>query len=214
MKNYQRLYYQHYYAQKPDESCVPVTRKECFAPATPPTAVNPYPQRWFYDLEAGYVIRLARTKTGDDLGKRNAADLKSEERARERKCRCVWKGTKNCDQNCAQCNRRHTSRTVELDKSWSNDDDPDLESRFDMADETADIVAFFEDEQRLAALTSALGDLTEEEREILRASYGRGKTVREIAAELGFRSHTSVVKRLAKAMATLRSSENLKAYFD
>ncbi len=214
MKNYQSLRYQHYYNQDLDGKCVPVSRKECFAPATPPTADNPYPQRWFYDYEAGLVIRLARTEAGDNLGKRNAADLKSEERARERRSRCVWKGTKNCNQNCAQCNRQHTSRTVELDKNWNNDPNGDMESRFDIPDEAADIAALFEDEQRLAALFSALGDLTDEERGILRASYGCEKTVREIAAELGFRSHTSVVKRLAKAMATLRSSEHLKAFLD
>lgn len=214
MKNYQSLRYQHYYNQDLDGICVPVSRKECFAPATPPTADNPYPQRWFYDYEAGYVIRLPRNKAGDDLGKRNAADLKSEERARERRLRCIWKGTKNCDQNCDQCSRQHTSRTVELDKNWNNDPNGDMESRFDIPDEAADIAAFFEDKQRLAALTSALGDLTEEDREIIKASYDREKTVREIAAELGFRSHTSVVKRLAKATATLRSSEQLKAFFD
>jgi hypothetical protein len=78
MKNKQKLYYSHYYNQDLDGKCVPVSRKECFAPATLPTADNPYPQRWFYDYEAGYVIRLARNKAGDDLGKRNAADLKSE----------------------------------------------------------------------------------------------------------------------------------------
>ena len=106
MKNYQRLHYRQYYAQNPDGEYVTVTRRECFAPATSPTTVNPYPQRWFYDPEAGYAVRLARTKTGDDLGKRNAADLKSEERARERRLRCIWKGTKNCDQNCDQCSRQ------------------------------------------------------------------------------------------------------------
>jgi DNA-directed RNA polymerase specialized sigma24 family protein len=205
LKNYQSLRYQRYYNQDLDGKCVPVSRKECFAPATPPTADNPYPQRWFYDYEAGDVIRLARTKVGDELGKRNAADLRAEARHRERKIRCVWKGTKNCDQNCAQCNHQHTSRTVELDHPKSN---------FDIADEAANIAACFEDEQRLVALISALGDLAEEDRELLLASYAREKTVRKIAEELGFRSHTSVVKRLAKAMATLRSSKNLEAFFD
>ena len=214
MKNYQRLNYCHYYAQNTDGECVPVTRKECFAPTTPPTEGNPFKQRWFYDLEAGYVIRLARTQAGDDLGKRNAADLKSEERYQARKSQCVWKGTNHCDQDCDRCGRQHTNRTVELDKNWNNDPDGDMERRFEVADETVDIAAFYEDEQRLAALISALDDLTEEDRKILHASYGRGKTVREIAVEIGFRSHTSVVKRLAKAVATLRANEQLKSYLD
>ena len=35
MKNYQSLRYQHYYNQDLDGKCLPVSRKECFAPATP-----------------------------------------------------------------------------------------------------------------------------------------------------------------------------------
>ena len=212
MKNYQRLYYQHYYAQKPDGECVPVTRKECFAPATPPTADNPYPQRWFYDLEAGYVIRLARTKTGDDLGKRNAADLKSEERHRERKYRCVWKDTKNCDQNCAQCNRRHTSRTVELDKSWSNDDDPDLESRFDMADETADIEAIITDRELLAALIATLNSLTQDDRELW--TFLRDKAKKQEIADHFNLTLDGVRYREKRLFAKFQNDKTLRAFFE
>jgi len=214
MKNYQRLYYRHFYAQKPDGEYVPISRGECFAPATSPTAEDPYKQRWYYDPEAGYAVRLPRTQRGDEIGKRNAADLKAEERHQVRKFQCIWRGTDRCDQDCARCSRQHTSRTIELDKNWNNDPDGDMETRFDIADEAADIAACYEDEQRLAALISALDDLTEEDRKILQASYGHGKTVREIADELGFRSHTSIVKRLAKVVVALRASEQLKGYSD
>ena len=80
MKNYQRLFYRNYYAQNEKGQYIPVSRKACFAPAEPPTEDKPYKQRWFYDPEAGYAVRLARTADGDKLGRRNAADLKAAER--------------------------------------------------------------------------------------------------------------------------------------
>ncbi|MEA4898698.1 MAG: hypothetical protein VB115_10680 [Christensenellaceae bacterium] len=211
MKNYQRLYYQHYYAQNPDGECVSVTRRECFALTTPPTADNLYPQRWHYDPEAGYVIRLARTKTGDDLGKRNAADLKSEERARDRKYRCVWKGTKNCDQNCARCNRRHISRTVELDKSWGNDNDPDLQRRFDIADEAADIEAIVADGEMLAALIASLDKLSEDDRELWTLLRDKAKK-QEIADHFNL-TLDGVRYREKRLFAKLRADKTLSALF-
>ena len=80
MKNYQRFHYDNYFAQDDNGEYVPVTRKECFAPDELTAADTPYQQRWFYDLEAGYAVRLARGQASDDLSRRNKADLKKEER--------------------------------------------------------------------------------------------------------------------------------------
>ena len=80
MKHYQKLYYKHFYAQDENGEYIPVSKKVCFAPAEEPDTTNPYKQRWFYDQEAGYAVRLARTSDGDKLGRRNAADLKAAER--------------------------------------------------------------------------------------------------------------------------------------
>lgn len=211
MKNYQRLNYQCYYAMNPDGECVSVNLRECFAPATKPTADNPYPQRWFYDPEAGYVIRLARTKAGDNLGKRNAADLKAGERYQARKYQCVWKGTKNCDQNCAQCNRRRTSRTVELDKSWGNDDDPDLQSRFDVADESANIEAMVVDGELLAALIAVLDKLGEDDRELWTLLRDKAKK-QEIADHFNL-TLDGVRYREKRLFAKLQADKTLRAFF-
>ena len=80
MQHYQTLTYRHYYVQDVTGQFHPATKQECFARAEKPTEDNPYKQRWFYDPEASYVIRLARTKEGDALGRRNAADLKAQTR--------------------------------------------------------------------------------------------------------------------------------------
>ena len=52
--------------------------RECFAPGEPPVETNPYYQRWYYDPEAGLAIRLPRNTMGEEIGKRNAADLRME----------------------------------------------------------------------------------------------------------------------------------------
>ena len=65
MKHYQKLYYKHFYAQNENGEYVPVTKQVCFAAAETPDENNPYKQRWFYDPEAGYAVRLARTSDGD-----------------------------------------------------------------------------------------------------------------------------------------------------
>ena len=58
MKNYQKLYYQHYYAQKPNGEYVAVRRRECFAPPEEPTAENPFRQRWFEDYRVGEIAEF------------------------------------------------------------------------------------------------------------------------------------------------------------
>ena len=104
MKNYQRCIYSNYQVMFPNRECTRVTRKECFAAPTPPTAANPYPQRWYYDPESGLVVRLPRNKMGNDLAKQNAADLKAEERQRERYDGCAARrGEVRCPVTCSRC---------------------------------------------------------------------------------------------------------------
>lgn len=62
----------------------PCTRRECFA-AEEELPGCAFRQRWFFDQEAGYALRLPRNSMGDALGRRNQADLKSEERQSTRR---------------------------------------------------------------------------------------------------------------------------------
>ena len=62
MLNYQKLYFQSYFKMLPNGTETEVTRRECFAPAEEPTPANPYKQRWWYDPEASYAIRLPRNQ--------------------------------------------------------------------------------------------------------------------------------------------------------
>lgn len=166
MKNYQKLYYKHYYAQNENGEYIPVSRKACFAPAEPPTEDKPYKQRWFYDPEAGYAVRLERNKQNEDIHRLNDTSLKKEERYRDRKFSCVWKDTSNCNQDCIKCIRKNTCRTVELDKTWANENSDEMKSIFDPIDETQSIAEILEDKELFSALASALEKLSAKDMEL------------------------------------------------
>lgn len=66
-------------------------------------------------------MRLARTRENDFIGKRNLADLKSDERRRIKETQCIWKNSKKCDNNCESCNIQQMGRFVTLDEGWLED---------------------------------------------------------------------------------------------
>lgn len=235
MQNYQKLFYSYYYAQAPDGECVCVTRKVCFAPAEAPTDFNPYKQRWFYDPDAGYAIRLARTKSGDELGKRNAADLKSEERQQSRQCGCVGKsGEISCPMTCnncplnndcvsnykaangAKCHKkcevcsRSVTRNFELDKPIGNNDESS-NAYVDLPDETADILAILEDKELLFALFSALDKLSPDDRELWDCFVKKVKK-QDIADRFNL-TLDGVYYREKRLKSILRSDETLKSFY-
>jgi hypothetical protein len=211
MKNYQRLYYSHYYAQDQNGENSTVSREVCFAKGEEPTENNPYKQRWFYDPEAGYAIRLARTEECDTLGKRNAADLKAEERYRERKFACIWKGTKNCEQKCDECTRKHTSRTVEMDRPQASDNDGDMESRFDPPDET-DTAAIIEKKEMHTLLLAVLDRLSPQELALW--EFLKTGTKKQIIADSLGLTLGELRYREKQLRDKIRSDEALKSFFE
>ena len=190
MRNYQKLYYQHYYEMLPNGMETEVTRRACFAPAEDPTPANPFKQRWYYDPEASYVIRLPRNQMGDDLGKRNAADLKASERYQIRK-----------DKNCPG----------ELDRPITCGDDCN-EIFIEVADEAADILAILEDREQLSALISALNKLAPDERELWNCLVKKVKK-QEIADRFGI-TLDGVYYREKRLKSILRSDATLKIFYE
>lgn len=211
MKHYQKLYYKHFYAQDENGEYIPVSKKVCFAPAEEPDTTNPYKQRWFYDQEAGYAVRLARTSDGDKLGRRNAADLKAAERYEESKTECVLKNKNECDHNCEFCTKRHTRRTIELDKSWNKDGDDEMESRFDVADDDADLGSIMEDRELLSILINVLDKLLPEDR-VLWQCMVRGEKKQDIADKLNL-TIDGVYYREKRLRGILRSNPALRSFF-
>jgi len=233
MKNYQRLYYQRYYAQNENGEYVLVSKNVCFAPAEAPTTANPYKQRWFYDPEAGYAVRLARTKTGDALGKRNAADLKAEERHQARQFGCVAKSEVRCPVTCnkcplnERCDSQHkatngkdcpkkceacsqsVSRTFELDRPVGGDEDS-MEIGYELPADI-DTTAIAEDRALLSALFAALDRLSPEDRELWDCLVKKVKK-QKIADRFNL-TLDGVRYREQRLFKVLRSDETLKSFF-
>lgn len=130
MKNYQSLYYKNYFAQNADGDYIPVNRKDCFAPGETPTPDNPFRQRWFYDPEAGYAVRLERNQCGEDIYLMNSASMKKGERQRVKR-----------------------SEMIELD--CPRYDEIGEEGYIELEDETADVAKIIEDAESLATLIAA-----------------------------------------------------------
>lgn len=166
MKNYQSLYFKNYYAQNEKGEYIPVDRKSCFAPAEPLTDDNPFKQRWFYDFEAGYAVRLERTQLSEKVHRSNDTSLKRDERYRNRRFSCVWKNTSNCDQNCNECNRKNTSRTVEIDKTWTSGGSDEMMSIFEPVDESHNIIEIIKNEEFVSILNSTLETLSPDDKKL------------------------------------------------
>lgn len=189
MRNYQKLYYQHYFEMLPNGMETEVTRRVCFAPAEAPTLANPFKQRWYYDPEASYAIRLPRNKLGDVPGKRNAADLKAAERYQARKV-----------ENCP----------VELDKPIAYGDGGD-EVFLEITDVTADILAILEDQERLSALSFVLKRLAPDDLELWDCLVKKVKK-QDIADRFGI-TLDGVYYREQRLKSILRSDATLKSFF-
>ena len=153
MRDYQKLYFQHYYTMTPEGVETEVSRRECFAPPEEPTPDCSFVQRWWYDQEAGYAVRLPRSPLGEKLGKRNAADRKKQERT-------VISDAKHTD--------------IELDKPISNSDDGS-EVFTELEDETADVYAIYEDQAQLDALLDVINTLSDEDRELWKLMISKAK---------------------------------------
>ena len=189
MRNYQKLYYQHYFQMFPNGTETEVTRRECFAPAEDPSPANPYKQRWWYDPEASYAIRLPRTQMGEMLGKRNAANLKAEERYQARKA-----------EKCPG----------ELDKPIACGDDGNTVF-LEVVDETADVLAILEDRERLSALISALNKLAPDDRELWDCLVNNVKK-QDIADRFKL-TLDGVYYREKRIKSILCSNETLKSFY-
>jgi hypothetical protein len=211
MKNYQKLHYSDYQEMLPTGECRETTRCECFAPSKPPTKDDLFIQRYYFDLESGLAVRLPRNKMGDTTGKRNAADLKAEERRKIRQYHCVWKDTDNCDHACENCNYKNKSRNVELDKNWNNEDF-DSKTRFDIADEAADIAAIIEDKEKLSILFAALAQLSSDDQDLWDFLVKNEK--KQVIADHFGLTLDGVRYREQRLYKKIRSDETLKKFFE
>lgn len=211
MKNYQRVNYEKYYVTDENGRHIQVPREICFAPPEPPTKDNPYKQRWYYDVEAGYVIRLSRTKESEDIHRFNSSSLKKEERYRNRKFACIYKDTKKCNQDCNRCKHKNTSRTVELDKNWSKDND-EMDSFFAPTDDSQDIFSILEDKELTRLIRIAFDSLSAEDQLLFNCLLER-KAKKAVAKLLGI-TVDGVRYRELQLRKKLLAHKNLKRFLE
>ncbi len=197
-----------YYALKNGEY-TEVSKDECLAENETYGTISDFRQRWY--IEAGICVRLPRSQEGENIFLTHMRDKQREEKYQQRKIQCVWKNTKNCDQNCVCCNRRNTSRTVELDMNFRQGNENN-KALFEPVDDF-DIASFLEDKALLDTLYSALAALTSEEQSLIKDIFWQGKSERQIAPELGLKEPKSVNKRKHRILEILRQNEDLKNFF-
>lgn len=204
MRNYQQLYYNHYYLMVGNGESVECTRWECFAPAEAPTVDNPYKQRWYYSpdpqrkpgkpdergrFDREMAIRLPRNAKGEELHKMNAADLKAEERHAQ----------------------RFTERGyIEIDKTSENEDGEEMS--FDIQDDANGPVELLIKKETHSAILIAVDTLTPEERHLWDELLSE-KTKARIAEECGL-SEGAIRKRVKKLAQTLRENPALKNFLE
>lgn len=156
MLNYQKLNYHRYFVMNARGESRQCSRSECFA-APDDLPGCPYKQRWLYDEEAGYAVRLPRTKLGDELGRFNQAFLKKEERYRDRR-----------------------SAQVSIDQPRFNDDGDEV-GGMDFADPNVDIEGRFIEQDSYRRLTELLSQLKEADRQLIK--FLRAKTPKQQVAD-------------------------------
>jgi hypothetical protein len=210
-----------YYALSEDGVQTKVSRSVCLALAE--KSDNPYLQRWYVDEESGLVVRLPRNAEGEALSRVNMRDVWREQKYQERKRQCIYKGTTACDgwktaedgtRKCDGCERKHTSRIVEMDRLVSRDDEAsDSVSIFEPADDL-DIASVMEDNALLATLYAALSELTQEDRDLITEIFWNDKTERELAPQLELKQSKSVNKRKHRILEILRQNKSLSSFFD
>jgi RNA polymerase sigma factor (sigma-70 family) len=225
--DFMRHSYDSYYIQLPDGETVEATREECFAPSYDKK------QRWYWDEEDfTMVVRLAPTDEGQAIGNYHASMLRAEERYREGRMACVWKGQPDCRQKCSmcgycnwtspddclvcelkciECTLANKSQTVELDMYWNSDDNdydgPQFEFEADI-----DIEREYEEKEMHETLKNALDELTDDERQLWDFLID-DMSEREIAPLLGI-SQMGVNKRKAKLFEKLAVNDALRAYYE
>ena len=159
------------------------------------------------------IVKIAKDSLGmfgkktilfvDEIHRFNQAWLKGEERYKSDTEACTWKGTKNCDQDCAVCNRQNTKRVLRLDNDWDRPDEAGkTEAKLGIAsvDNLEEMVA---DTILYRELYAALEELESDQLQLILSLDFEGETRRNYAAGLGI-SHQAVTKRRKKAIQDLR----------
>lgn len=183
MKNYQKLHYDEYYIMLSDGSSIAATRQECFTPETVPEDC-PYKQRWYYSPDQHIAIRLPRNTIGEQLGKYNAAELKTIERVEG----------------------RNRERNLEIDAYTTEDG-----VSYDIPDPSMSVEDTAIRKAQVKALHKAVSELPEDLQDLY-YSLLRGEKKIDIAKRCGV-TEAAIRKRTKKLYAIFQENKDLKNFF-
>jgi len=116
-----------------------------------------------------------------------------------------------CVKKCEAC-PLHQPREMELDLTYDADCEEDI-PHFVPIDEH-DTINVLEEKSLLDTLYAALADLTQEDRELIKAIFWDSKTERQLATELGLKAPKSVNKRKRRVLKLLRDNDALRDFFE
>lgn len=189
MLNYKSIHYGTYHIMHEDGTSCQTNRKTCFAPAEPITEDNPYKQRWFYSPDRKLAIRLPRNELGEQLGKKNAAELKAEERIRDNTVKFL----------------------VSLDKPIDTNDDGTA-VYMEIEDKNESIERDYITSERQKAIYTVINTLSMEDQELWQCLVHKVKK-EEVAKRLGI-SIDGVTYRQKRLYRILLANPLLKNFFE
>jgi hypothetical protein len=169
--SYLKRNYKHYYAQNSMGEWEEVERLVCVSYDPETAFTGKYPQRWYCDFEADYIVRLTRDSAGERLYNAVRYMRRKEKTAYAEQLGCVGKDCPTCKgwteiadgmTKCERCAERVIF--VELDKDRDLEDNEML-SRLGL-DSGVDIERQSESSYLLETLHEVLGTFTSGERKL------------------------------------------------
>jgi hypothetical protein len=207
--------YKHYYAQDKSGEWVEVERQDCVSYDLETSFTGKYPQRWYCDFEAEYIVRLSRDKAGERFYNAVKYLRRKEKKLIAEQFGCVGDDCPKCkDWNeivdgktkCDKCPHKVVFIT------------PDLESDFDGSigsldiDSGIDIVQEYETSYLIETLHEVLGAFTSDERRLWKCLAVEMKK-KDIALLFGW-TVDKLSYREKVLFNKLRSEKRLKDFFE
>lgn len=214
--SYLKRNYKHYYAQNSMGEWEEVERLVCVSYDPETAFTGKYPQRWYCDFEADYIVRLTRDSAGERLYNAVRYMRRKEKTAYAEQLGCVGKDCPMCKgwteiadgmTKCERCAERVIF--VELDKGHDLEDDEML-SRIGL-DSGVDIERQSESSYLLETLHEVLGTFTSDERKLWKCLAAEMKK-KDIALLFGW-TDDKLSYRQTALYKKLRTNETLKKFF-
>jgi hypothetical protein len=207
--------FKNYYAPDDNGGYKAVKRDECFA-YDKESFVGKFPQRWYWDIESDFAIRLERNAAGEKIYNEARAERRRGVKAYLSRFGCVHNECLSCkgwdeavgdESKCDSCVKHITF--IPLDEEYE-DDDGDKTILFDN-DSGVDIEQQIETNELIVTLHKVLRTLESDDSTLWRFLVG-GVKKQTIANHFGWTLDKLSYRQL-RLYAKLRSNDALRNFF-